>query len=134
MIDCGSYRILLEVNFNISIMVGALGEIPFKNGYYIYSGSAMGNLRSRVNRHLSKEKKLRWHIDYLLLNESVEILKIIEYPSLIKEECKLNIELITFQDSYIPVKGFGSSDCKICPSHLIGFKKLPLEFERFVIK
>jgi Uri superfamily endonuclease len=87
----------------------------------------MKNLRQRVDRHLRlatfKDKsKLRWHIDYLLTHDNIDISRVEYFRSVKKEECKINQKLLKLTNAVIPVKGFGSSDCKICESHLIMLK------------
>jgi sugar fermentation stimulation protein A len=91
----------------------------------------MKNLLKRIERHKQKNKKIKWHIDYLLDNEFVKILDVIVYPSDIREECKKNLELQQLPGSFIIAPGFGSSDCKVCISHLIGLgKDLPNFLQR----
>lgn len=84
----------------------------------------MKNLDKRVARHRQKDKKLRWHIDYLLAHPDTEISEIIHHLSEIKEECQYNQRLIS-HGAEAPVAGFGSSDCRICPAHLLKIKTLP---------
>lgn len=95
--------------------IGALGLIPFQPGYYIYTGRAKRNLRQRIERHLRKEKKIRWHIDYFLVKGRVE--DVLIYSGRL-DECRINREVYKIIDGAEPVKGFGSSDCR-CRSHLI---------------
>lgn len=54
-----------------------LGFIEFKKGICLYIESAMNSLKSHLKRHLSDDKKLHWHIDYLLGNRNCKILDII---------------------------------------------------------
>lgn len=119
--NSGCYQLKIKIKQDISLKVGALGICNFSKGDYIYTGSAMKNLSKRIARHQRKEKKLRWHIDYLLVHPKVELVKVYTYPSEIKEECFYN-QLLLNEKAEIPVKGFGSSDCKKCPSHLVGIK------------
>jgi len=88
------------------------------------TGSAMKNLHRRVERHRRKDKKIHWHIDYLLAQPSVQLIDVILHPSVLKEECKFNQILIS-NGAEVPVFGFGSSDCKICPAHLVKMIILP---------
>ena len=97
------------------IKIGKIGSINFKKGYYVYIGSAMNSLESRIRRHLSDEKKLHWHIDYLL--EKSEITDVI-YNENKKVECELSQYIAQKTDG---VKDFGCSDCE-CESHLYYFK------------
>jgi Uri superfamily endonuclease len=117
--NTGSYQLHIYINKDIEIKIGQLGTFQFKMGYYIYTGSAMRNLCQRIMRHLSKNKKMRWHIDYLLANNEVSISKVLIYPSNKREECLKNSELLENVNYSVPVIGFGSSDCKKCPAHLV---------------
>jgi Uri superfamily endonuclease len=94
------------------ISVGALGMIAFDKGFYAYVGSAMGGLRGRINRHLRREKRIRWHIDYFLEKGRVE--GVIYAPTDERLECLLAQRL---ERVFHSIHGFGSSDCR-CPSHL----------------
>ncbi len=62
--DRGSYLILYRLPRKRLIEIGGLGKVTFKQGYYIYVGSAMKSLSKRVERHRRIRKKLHWHIDY----------------------------------------------------------------------
>lgn len=116
--DSGCYQLKIKIKQNITLKIGALGECGFPKGDYIYTGSAMKNLGKRIARHRRKDKKLWWHIDYLLAHPAVELSEIGVYPSEIKEECRYN-QILLNEKAEVPVLGFGSSDCKICPSHLL---------------
>jgi len=72
----GSYILLIKLLKDSEIKVGSLGTISFKKGFYVYVGSAMGGLEQRINRHLRKNKKTFWHIDYLLNNRGAKIIKV----------------------------------------------------------
>lgn len=61
----GTYILVVRLDSPRDLRVGALGDIRFDAGTYIYAGSAMGGLDQRLSRHLSREKTIRWHIDYL---------------------------------------------------------------------
>jgi Uri superfamily endonuclease len=116
----GSYLLLIQLKENKKIKVGKLSKLFFKKGFYIYIGSAMNNLEKRISRHLRKNKKFHWHIDYLLQN--AEILEVYLKENTIKEECKIaNI----FEEKLEKIHGFGCSDCK-CTSHLFYGKKVDI--------
>jgi Uri superfamily endonuclease len=123
----GTYVLIIFMNKNIEISIGSLGPILFKEGFYFYIGSAMGasgsaTLVNRVKRHISLDnKKIHWHVDYLLENENSIIIKIVLIPSSYRLECIIAQELLDTSDGYI--KNFGSSDC-LCESHLIYFKNI----------
>ncbi len=125
----GTYILIIFVNKPCDIIIGALGKIRFDKGYYFYVGSAMGekgstSLIGRVKRHVSesKQKKIRWHIDYFLKYHSSKIQSILLVPSTTRYECTLANSLLETADCYI--KDFGSSDCH-CLSHLFYFHTLP---------
>ncbi|MHA1371617.1 MAG: GIY-YIG nuclease family protein [Promethearchaeota archaeon] len=94
-----------------------MGLIEFSEKHpYLYVGSAMGGLYARLRRHLSTEKKIRWHIDYLL--ERSSIYRIIYATTRKKYECLLSKRFNSDHLNFKPIKSFGNSDCTVCPSHL----------------
>ena len=123
-LNSGAYQLYIKVSRKVKIKIGSLGEFIFEPGIYVYTGSAMKNLRQRVARHqrLSSDKdksKLRWHIDYLLSNKFVHLEEIKLFPSTQKEECEINQILLNQGKAIIPIEKFGSSDCHNCRSHLV---------------
>ncbi|MFD1452379.1 GIY-YIG nuclease family protein [Oceanobacillus sojae] len=102
-----------------SVTIGKLGKFNFSKGYYVYVGSAKRNIRARVDRHIQIEKKKRWHIDYL--RPYLQIQAVQTYPGE-EVECGLFERLRQENEGSMPVKGFGSSDCR-CFSHLFYSKK-----------
>ena len=108
----GIYCLLVALPRPCRISVGALGMIEFARGFYAYVGSAMGGLRGRIDRHLRREKCVRWHIDYLL--EKGRVQEVIYAPTDERLECRLAQGL---EHVFRSIPGFGSSDCR-CPSHL----------------
>ena len=112
----GTYILLIALGSDTELEVGALGTLRFPAGTYCYVGSAMGGLDQRVSRHLSREKRVRWHIDRLTLAaDSVEAY--VSYPDYVPE-CTLasmaeGCGMTPFAD------GFGCSDCR-CRTHLFG--------------
>ena len=111
----GCYCLIINMNDTKSIRIGKLGKINFKKGHYIYVGSAMNSLEPRLKRHLREDKKLHWHIDYLL--KKSEITDII-FNENKKVECDISQYLSTKTNG---INGFGCSDCE-CESHLYYFK------------
>ena len=109
------YTIYLILNSDYDITIGKLGSFHFKQGIYIYVGSAKKNILQRIKRHQEIEKKYHWHFDYLRPYGSIT--KIITYDRSFTE-CGLADKIRKEVDGRIPVKGFGASDCK-CGSHLI---------------
>ena len=108
----GSYLLLVELKNTEIIPVGKLGKIDFKKGFYIYAGSALNGLDQRIQRHLRKQKKTHWHIDYLL--NHAKIVNVFYKQSEFKGECFI-AKTLEKELSIIP--DFGCSDCA-CKSHL----------------
>ena len=118
----GAYHLIIHLAYDVSITVGKLGNFHFSAGYYVYTGSALRGLEVRILRHLQQEKRLHWHIDYLL--QHAKIIHIVKYQTKERLECYLNNQILMLPECKIPVKGFGSSDCK-CISHLAYFENKP---------
>lgn len=120
--DKGTYALVIHLENDSTSAVGKLGEFVFPRGYYMYCGSALGGLDARIKRHLSSDKQLHWHIDYLLqYADVVEVWYIISDQRL---ECVLCDEARQLFDSADVAPGFGSTDCR-CPSHLLYLKTKP---------
>jgi Uri superfamily endonuclease len=112
----GCYCLIISLDKNGEIEIGRkLGKIQFEKGTYVYIGSAMNSLEPRLKRHLSNEKKLHWHIDYLLEESKITDIIFNEFK---KVECELSQFIST---KAIGIQGFGCSDCD-CESHLYYFK------------
>ena len=106
------YQLVIEVPTTVRCAVGRLGCFEFPAGVYIYTGSAKRGLEARIARHRRADKKLRWHIDYLLAAPGVRITKVVRSE---REECELNRALL----GKVLVPGFGASDCRSgCGAHL----------------
>ena len=115
------YSILLKVERKISLNVGRLGRFSFPQGYYVYTGRAKGRAVARIQRHMRKEKRLRWHIDYL--TGSLMPFEIWYQINPKKNECAFLHFLHNELKGKLPIIGFGSSDCKMkCGSHLVAFQ------------
>lgn len=133
----GSYILVITVNADTYILIGKLGNLIFKKGVYCYIGSAMGKigsstLENRIKRHIRfpQQKNKHWHIDYLLENKDVSLVKLFLIPHKQKLECTLAQELLNMSDGFI--ERFGSSDCD-CQSHLTYFKDLDYDlFKEYI--
>jgi Uri superfamily endonuclease len=110
----GIYALIIQVDKDAGVIVGALGKLTFEKGIYAYVGSAQANLEQRIKRHLAKEKRLFWHIDYLLNDSAARIVKVLYKQADKTEECEL---AKTIGERGESVEGFGCSDCS-CKSHL----------------
>ena len=108
----GAYLLIVELPVDTTIRVGNKGAIHFKKGSYGYVGSALNGLKQRIQRHLRSEKKLHWHIDYLLVHGTITSVFIKESSR--RKECDLAHH---FQQAFDVIHGFGCSDC-MCQTHL----------------
>lgn len=110
-----TYCLLIKKEKAGALQIGRLGVFDFPPGYYAYTGSARRGMQARINRHLSRKKKLHWHIDYLLEKSVIEKVFLSE-----KKECELNKRIFSLPGAALISKKFGSSDCS-CSSHLAYF-------------
>ncbi len=129
-IDKGTYCLIIKMDKDSTIKIGAKGDMYFEEGYYIYVGSALGTLSKRIERHLSNDKKKHWHADYLLLNKNSKIEQVIYTYNTLKIECDISHSINEDTTKYI--EKFGCSDCK-CMSHLYYFNTFQ-EAENSAIK
>lgn len=120
----GIYVLLLHLQSPRRVTVGALGEHTFAAGWYAYAGSAhgAGGLDARLTRHFAREKRLRWHIDYLL--RAADSVSAWTAPLPGDWECEWARRLAATPGAATPVPGFGASDCR-CASHLVCFATRP---------
>lgn len=130
--DRGTYTLIVLVRHDVEVDVGNLGHNLFKRGFYTYTGSALGkkgmNLKHRIERHLSNNKKMHWHIDYLLSLKEALIMGVI-YSTLDKDlECIISKKIEDLDFSEVVMEGFGSSDCRSdCRAHLHHFPSISLK-------
>lgn len=113
--DAGTYILLIAVDRALALDVGRLGAVAFPPGYYLYVGSALGNLQARLARHLRREKRVHWHIDVLL--GQARIVEIWYRPGRERLECAWARALAGAPGLTPWGRRFGSSDCR-CPTHL----------------
>jgi len=123
--DCGNYIIILQLKHGGSI--GGLGEVLFRQGYYLYVGSARRHLQARINRHVRRLKNHFWHIDYL--REHADIVATVPFRGTLTRECDIAQSVARMADWQ--VEGFGSSDC-VCAAHLFGLRRNPLASDDFI--
>jgi Uri superfamily endonuclease len=122
--DKGIYCLVFH-NPECTIGVGALGEVSFRKGWHIYIGSALGSGGlKRLGRHITlsaeKDKRPKWHVDYLLTNENFPLRYAVFATTTLRLECLLASALGGGN-----IVGFGCSDCA-CPSHLVFRESNPL--------
>jgi Uri superfamily endonuclease len=123
-----TYCLIIRLNNDSRISIGKIGELDFKKGYYVYTGSALNSIDARIKRHLKTRKKIFWHVDYFLASPNASIKKVVLERSSEKWECKVAGEI---SSKGSPVIKFGCSDCK-CDSHLFYFENYD-ETEKWVL-
>ncbi len=111
----GTYCIIFKLKNKLTITVKSGKTYTLQRGTYIYVGSAWngGGIESRVKRHLKKDKKKHWHLDFITTTKEFEAQKVITIPNK-KAECEVASLL---NRNYIGIEKFGCSDCS-CFSHL----------------
>jgi len=120
--DDGTYAQVILSEERLILPVGKIGTCNFLPDYYIYAGSALGGLNGRLGRHLRAEKRLYWHIDYLL--QHARIIETWHCLGEQKMECAWNRIIAQLSDAVPCISGVGSSDCR-CRTHLTHFPAMP---------
>ena len=126
----GVYNLVIYLERERCIQVGRLGEFWFPAGYYVYTGSALGGLEARIARHLRKEKRKWWHVDYLL--EWAGVAEVRRIPTRERKECALNRKVAGLTGAQVVAPGFGASDCT-CETHLFFFERRPEGIEHLTV-
>jgi len=112
MIRKGTYILIFDMP-GTRVKIGALGIVDIQEGSYCYVGSAMNGLDQRIARHMSKKKKVRWHIDHLTMGcGNIEAYEALGHIA----ECDL-CAIVQKNGGKGTIKGFGCSDCG-CFTHL----------------
>ncbi|MEE8536170.1 MAG: GIY-YIG nuclease family protein [Kiloniellales bacterium] len=113
----GAYLLVIDLDRPLRLDVASLGGAVLAPGRYLYCGSAHGpgGLRARVGRHLRAGKAPRWHVDRL--SEAGRVVAVGVLPG--GTECGLRARLGRLPGVRVPVAGFGSTDCRRCPAHLL---------------
>ena len=119
----GAYVLWLRLASAQSVTIGRRGAAQFPAGDYLYCGSARGpgGLRSRLARHLLGSRALHWHVDYLRrIAEVAGYFYISELSFTIPWECRWSHNLAGLHGAFIPMAGFGASDCTSgCLAHCV---------------
>ncbi len=112
----GAYALLIAVSREISLPGKGGGMVVLAEGVYLYAGSANGpgGIRARARRHLKGAKAVRWHVDRL--TNVFGVAAMLAVPG--GRECRL-IEWARDKGAMVNAPGFGSSDCRTCPAHLV---------------
>jgi len=112
------YSLFIPVESETYLKIGSLGLQRFERGWYVYVGSSMKYGLRRICRHLRNEKKLRWHVDYLVKRYPPSHVLFAEVKR--KMECEIARRIKDVSSAEI--SNFGCSDCR-CSSHLFWFEK-----------
>ena len=114
--DTGSYLLAIFLERRLPV-AWRNSEHVFEPGWYIYAGSARGpgGMAARLRRHFRREKKIHWHVDHL--TTSGQVVAACAFPG--RGECELAQHLARSLSVTSGPKGFGSSDCRRCRSHLV---------------
>lgn len=119
----GTYALILRCDAAREIEVGRRGPLAVLPGHYVYVGSARGpgGVRARVERHVRRDKPLRWHLDYL--RPVVTPVRLWYAGGTEVLEHRWAEALAALREA-VAVPGFGSSDCR-CPTHLFAMARRP---------
>ena len=126
----GTYALLLHLDALRVVRVGALGELNFPSGWYLYLGSALGpgGLAARLARHKRHaDKRLHWHIDYV--RAVMRLVEVWTEPGETRQECAWAAAAAELPQANIITPRLGASDCR-CPSHLYHCARRP-QLEEF---
>ncbi|ADZ69815.1 GIY-YIG nuclease family protein [Polymorphum gilvum] len=113
----GAYVLVLRLAEPVVVDLARQGAGRLLAGLYLYCGSARGpgGLRARIGRHLRADKRRRWHIDRLSgIATEIAAAAFLEHG-----ECALAAALQAEFGAFVPMPGFGSSDCRHCVAHLL---------------
>ncbi len=122
--DPGVYILIIRVYEDCIVKTRGGRIFNIRKGLYIYVGSALRGVESRIRRYLNihRLEKPHWHIDYLLSRCRTSIVSILcsslkYYKMIIRAETMLSFTLSSVR--YLdPIKGFGSTDIRHVKSNL----------------
>jgi len=112
----GAYVLIVDLPRPLALDIPRFRGAILPAGRYAYCGSAYGSggLAARIARHRRCDKPRRWHIDHL--TAASRIGAVYEVPA--GCECALMRQILTIPGAWVPLVGFGNSDCRTCPAHL----------------
>lgn len=116
----GAYAVVMHLSKPVRFDGRRLSQ-NLDAGWYAYAGSAYGpgGIRARLRRHFKKEKKLHWHVDHLTaVADDIHAVAVRN-----GSECEIIAQLTRSRVFWPVADGFGSSDCEICKSHLLEWRR-----------
>lgn len=119
----GAYVLIVALDAPLALTGHGPVDAILDPGTYAYCGSARGpgGIRARVQRHLRPDKRPHWHVDRL--TDAGRVVSVRAVPG--GRECDLLHEMLAVPGAMTPVPGFGSTDCRRCPSHLVQLPATP---------
>jgi len=114
----GFYLLFIRKDNPSKLKYGKRWEKFFPAGWYVYVGSGMKHMEKRVDRHFRKNKRKKWHIDFLLEKACLEFAFLFNCGE--RGECEVSNLL---GERFRVVENFGATDCK-CRGHLFYISEL----------
>ncbi len=110
----GAYVLAIALTVPLHLSLPGRRPALLNPGRYLYCGSAKGpgGLRARLARHARCRKNVHWHVDRL--TRAGTIIGAWVFPD--GDECDL---VAMLSECPVAMRGFGSSDCAQCASHLL---------------
>ena len=114
----GAYVLIIELDEPVEVTLRGKPRTTLQAGRYLYCGSAKGSggIRARLSRHIRPGKVIHWHVD--LLTDAGRVTGAWIFPG--RDECELVAALSRMP---APIRGFGSTDCRKCWSHLLSWPR-----------
>ena len=121
----GTYTLLLACKRPFKLRIGKLGLANVEKGNYLYTGSALGtgavSLEQRVTRHRRRNKRVKWHVDYLTVHREIAIVNVICTETDRRLECQISQQILSDLNGKPIIQRAGASDCK-CSGHLLSVR------------
>ncbi|MDO9547205.1 MAG: GIY-YIG nuclease family protein [Pelolinea sp.] len=114
----GNYILVMSLKEPTEQIIPKFGNVSLLPGHYYYCGSAHGNggLKSRITRHLAKDSKRFWHIDYI--KKHMRILEVWCEVCPENNECGYSHFFANQKNAVIPIDGFGQLIVRTCADHI----------------